>query len=116
MMKLTIPAVLLMMIANSAFGQDDEEFKKWMKAAGNEVGVLRKSPSKSGPEAVASAEKISGIYEQATNYFTKRQVADAVKWSQEGKLAADELAVAAKAGDTDKSEAAFKKLGGTCRP
>ena len=95
--------------------QDEAEFASWMKSAGSELGVLRKSESKSGPEVAASAQKLSGIYEQMTNYFAKRNVGDAVKWSQDGKAAADELAVAAKAGDAEKSAAAFKTLGGTCQ-
>ncbi len=51
-----------------------------------------------------------------TNYFAKRNVADAAKWSQEGKISADELAEAARAAATEKSVAAFKTLSGTCRP
>ena len=66
-------------------------------------------------EAAASAAKLSGIYEQMTGYFAKKNVADAAKLSQDGKLAADELVAAAKSGDAEKANAAFKTLGGACR-
>lgn len=102
-------------LGGAAIAQDDAEFQQWMKATGAELGALRKMDDKTGPEAAASAEKVSGLYEQVAGYFAKKNVADATQMSQDGKVAADELAAAAKAGDSEKANAAFKSLGGTCK-
>lgn len=97
-------------------GQEEAELSKWMKTLGGESGKIRNATTKTGDEVVASAEKIKEAYEHTEAIFAKREMSDAVKWSQDGKAAAADLAAAAKAGDADKVAAAMKTVGGTCRP
>ena len=52
-----------------------------MKAAGASLGVLRKLEKKTGPEAVANAEKLGGIYENMIGFWRQRNAEDAVKLS-----------------------------------
>ncbi len=114
-MKLFTLTMALASFALVLSAQDDAAFQTWMKSTNSEMGVLRKIESKTGPEAAASAEKLSAIYQQVSAYWSAKHADDAVKIADEGKSAADTLAVAAKAGESEKAAAAFKTLGGTCR-
>jgi hypothetical protein len=96
--------------------QDDAKFEEWMKSVDTSAKVLRKLETKTGAETVANAEKLGVAYENMIGYWRQKNAADAVKLSEEGKAAAVELASAAHAGDAEKADAAFKKVGGTCRP
>ena len=98
------------------FAQDDASYQKLMKDLGRESGVIRKADPKTGPDVAASAEKIAVVYDQSKTFWAKRgNTEDAMKWSDEGKEAALELASAAKAGDAAKAGSAFAKMGGTCK-
>jgi cytochrome c556 len=96
--------------------QDDAKFEEWMKSVDTSAKVLRKLEKKTGSETVENAEKIGAAYENMIGYWRQKNAADALKLSEEGKAAAVELASAAHAGDAEKADAAFKKVGGTCRP
>jgi cytochrome c556 len=111
--KLGIPVLLVSVLALP--GQENGELEAWMKATGASLGVLRKLEKKTGPESVAQAEKIGGIYENMIGFWRQRNAEDAVKLSADGKAAAVELASAANADDADKAVAAFNRLGGTCK-
>jgi cytochrome c556 len=110
-----ITALALSLAGFTALAQDDAEFQNWMKATGQANGVLRKANPKTGPEVVAAAEKLGGIYENMIGFWRQRNAADAVKSSEEGKAAAAALAAAAKAGDADKANSAAGALGATCK-
>lgn len=114
LIKIGIPLLLISALALPA--QENENLEAWMKATGASMGVLRKLEKKTGPEAVANAEKIGGIYENMINFWRQRNAEDAVKLSTEGKAAAVELASAAHGDDADKAAAAFTRIGGTCKP
>lgn len=114
LIKIGIPLLLISALALPA--QENESLEAWMKATGASMGVLRKLEKKTGPEAVANAEKIGGIYENMINFWRQRNAEDAVKLSTEGKAAAVELASAAHGDDADKAAAAFTRIGGTCKP
>ena len=96
--------------------QDNGPMEEWMKTTNQSVQALRKMEAKTGPEAVASAEKISAVYENMIGFWRQRNADDAVKLSEEGKAAATELATAAHAGDAAKAADAFKRIGSTCMP
>lgn len=107
---------LSLALASLLSAQDtDPKFQQWMKTTAAEMGSLRKNEAKTGPEAAASAEKLSAIYAEMGAFWTARNATDAAKLSEEGKSGADALAAAAKAGDADKAGAAFKQIGGTCK-
>lgn len=97
------------------FAQEDAAFSEWMKACGSASGALRKLEQKTGPDAVRNAERIGGVYENMIGFWRQRNTADAVKWSEEGKSAAVQLASAASANDPDKAKTAFGKLAETCK-
>jgi hypothetical protein len=97
------------------YAQDDAAYEKAMKALGKDSGMVRKADPKTGAEIAAAAERMASAYETSHDFWTKRGGADAVKWSDDGKAAAVELASAAKAGDAGKAGSAFQKLGATCK-
>ena len=98
-----------------ASAQDDADHVKWMKSLQAEMGAMRKMENKTGPEAAASAAKLSGIYESLNAFYTKKGVEDAAKMSMDGKTAADEATAAIKAGDADKAGKSFMAVGATCK-
>lgn len=97
------------------FAQDDEALFKDMKRIDQHAAALRKMTAKTGDEAASNAEELAKLYGSMGEYWAKKSVDDAAKWSAEGKTAATELASAAKSGDGAKADAAFKAVGGTCR-
>jgi cytochrome c556 len=97
------------------FAQDEAAFQTEMKSMDKHAAVIRKLPAKTGDDVASNAEEIVKLYGSMHQFWAKRNVEDALKWTQEGKTAAEELVSAAKAGDTAKAEAAFKAVGGTCR-
>ena len=114
-MKLLRAGLCLAAFACAMSAQDDVAFQKWMKTIGGQMGALRKMESKTGPEAAESAAKLSAVFGDMGAFWSSRNAEDAVKLSSEGKAAADDLAAAAKAGDAEKANAAFKTIGGTCK-
>ena len=99
-----------------AVAQDDAAYQKIMKEVGRESGAIRKADPKTGPDVAASAEKLAVDFDQSKTYWTQRGGGDdAVKWSEDGKAAALELAAAAKAGDAAKAGSALGKMNGTCK-
>ncbi len=64
---------------------------------------------------MGAAERLGGVYENLIGFWRRRNAADAVKWSAQGKAAALALANAANAGNAESAAAAFKNLGATCQ-
>lgn len=101
--------------ATLVLAQEYTDFTAWMKTSGTALQTLNKLESKTGSEAVSQAERLGGIYENMIGFWRQRNAPDAVKWSEEGKAAALQLASAAHAGNAEQAAAALKTLGGTCR-
>lgn len=95
--------------------QDDAELSKAMKTIGKSMNNLKGMETKTGPEAVANAEKLVASYQTTATYWSAKSVDDASKWTQESLTHAQDLLAAAKAGEQDKAAAAYKDLGGGCR-
>jgi cytochrome c556 len=96
--------------------QEAETFSDWMKAKNVAASALIKMPEKTGPEAIRHAETIAVIFENMIPFWRQHGAADAMKWSEQGKAAAVQLASAAYGGNLEQAAAAFKVVGGTCRP
>jgi cytochrome c556 len=114
-MTATKIAALALIIGLAAVAQQDVEFTAWMKTCGRAFGALNKLDKKAGKEAVSDAERLGGVYEQMIGYWRQRNLADAEKWSAQGKAAATELAAAAFANDADRAGEALKTIGETCQ-
>lgn len=102
-------------LAVSLVAQDDAAFQKNMKAVDAHAKALRGMSARTGAEAAENAEKLAGLYGEMKGFWAKRNAADAVQSSEDGRMAATQLASAAKAGDAEKAETSFKALSGTCR-
>ncbi len=96
-------------------GEENGELVMWMKTSKTALEALQKMDPKSGQHAVRSAERMGSVYEEMIGFWRQRNVNDAVKWSQEGKAAALELATAAYAGDNEKVADSLKALTATCK-
>ena len=107
--------IIAAVAASGLFAQDEAALQTGMKGMDKHAGVIRKLPTKTGDEVASNAEELVKLYGSMHQFWVQRNVEDAVKWTDEGKAAATELAAAAKAGDTAKAESAFKAVGGTCR-
>lgn len=97
------------------FAQEDAEFISQMKMLNDMCGAVRKMEPKTGAEAVKRAERMGSAYESMIQFWRQRSVNDAVKWSEEGKSAALQLASAAAKNDAEKAASAFSALTGTCK-
>ena len=86
-----------------------------MKTTGTASDELKKMEQKTGEEAMRRAEKIAGVYENMIGFWRQRNMSDAVKWSEDGKAAAMQLATAAHANDAEKAKSALASLNSTCR-
>ncbi len=114
-MKATLFGAVLFTFAAGLVAAEYPEFTAGMKALGNVSGTLRKVDKKTGPEVVRGAERMAAVYEEMIGFWRQRGAANAVKWSEEGKAAAVQMASAANAGDAEKVDAAMKALNGTCQ-
>ena len=114
MRKLVLPLAFCAAVGLMS-AQEDAEFSKSMKTIGKNMNALKGMEMKTGPEAADSAAKIAAAYKVTEAYWTKNNVTDAAKWTQEASGFADDLAAAAKAGEQEKAAAAYKSLGGTCK-
>lgn len=110
-----VPAVLV--CVSFAAAEQYPEFTAWMKAAGRTADALTKAENKTGPQVVRAAERLASVYDEMIGFWRQQDpddAADAVKWSEQGKAAALELANAANAGNAERAAAAWKRLDGTC--
>jgi Cytochrome C' len=108
-------AALLLAAGLTAVAEEYPEFVTWMKTTGTASDELKKMEQKTGEQAMRRAERIAGAYENMIGFWRQRNTSDAVKWSEDGKAAAMQLASAAYANDAEKANAALKALNGTCR-
>jgi hypothetical protein len=90
---------LLPAFALAVAAQEYTQLTEWMKTSGDAAKVLAKLEKKTGEQAVSNAERLGGVYEEMIAFWRQRNAADAVKWSEQGKAAAVELASAANAGN-----------------
>jgi hypothetical protein len=107
--------VLLLAGGLTAVAEEYPEFVTWMKTTGTASDELKKMEQKTGEEAMRRAEKIAGVYENMIGFWRQRNASDAVKWSEDGKAAAMQLATAAHANDAEKAKSALTSLNSTCR-
>lgn len=114
-MKTPLVVLLLATAGVTAVAQQYPDLAAGMKASDTATKALHKLEKKTGREAVRYAEYLGGIYESMIGFWRQRNTADAIKWSEQGKAAAVELASAAYAGDSEKAAAAFKAVNDTCQ-
>jgi mono/diheme cytochrome c family protein len=106
-----LPAAFALALAAQEYAQ----LTDWMKTSESASKALSKLEKKTGPEAVSNAERLGGVYEEMIAFWRQRNATDAVKWSEQGKAAAVQLASAANAGDGEGAAAALNVLSSTCR-
>ncbi len=111
--RLAVPLLLVSGIALVA--EEYPEFISMMKMTGQTMGALNKMEKKTGPQAARAAERIGSVYEEMIPFWRQRNAGAAVKTSEEGKAAAAELASAAYSGDAERTDAALKTIGATCK-
>jgi hypothetical protein len=115
-MKIWKLTPLLFLAAGFALvAEEDTGFIAWMKATGTAADNLKKMEQKTGKQAVRNAERIGVVYEEMIGFWRQRNAADAVKWSEEGKAAALQLATAAYSEDNEKAGAALTALSASCK-
>jgi len=108
-------SIALLSCASLVVAQEFSDFTAWMKSSETSMKALNKLPAKSGKDAVREAERLGAVYENMIGFWRQRNAADAVKWSEQGKGAAAQLASAAHAENATEAATAFKTLAGTCR-
>lgn len=105
---------LLLLFGLTVAGQDND-FTSGMKTAAATMGAISKAEKKTGPQITSAGERLGSIYENMIPFWRQRNAADAVKISEQGKIAAAQLASAAFGNDEAKVTTALQTLGGTCK-
>jgi len=95
--------------------EENPEFVTWMKTTKSATDDLKKMEQKTGEQAVRRAERLGTVYESMIGFWRQRNASDAVKWSEDGKAAALQLATAAFAGDAEKAKTAFDAVNNGCK-
>ncbi|HUS07188.1 MAG TPA: hypothetical protein VMZ52_12860 [Bryobacteraceae bacterium] len=117
-MKRKIALALVCLVSTfavAAHADDDADLKASMKAAGGANGKIRKAiEAKAFADAAKDAATLHGAFKKMEEYFAKAGTADAVKWSQDGAAAAQELGKAAAAENGDQATASLKAAAATC--
>src|SRR6266851_3210548 len=105
MLKTVTAGLFALALTGLCFGQSEKDLQGWMKDLNATNGKLRKEVAAKASEDVAKdAEHVAGIYKNLEEFFNGKSMADAVKISQDGRKAAEELV--ASAGDDAKAGAA----------
>jgi cytochrome c' len=115
-MQIWKPILMLSLAAGVVVvAEENPEFVTWMKATKTATDDLKKMEQKTGTQAVRRAERLGTVYESMIAFWRQRNAGDAVKWSEEGKAAALQLATAAYANDADKAKTALEAVNGSCK-
>ena len=78
------------------------------------MGSLKKAAdAKAGSDATAAAKQLDTVFAEVATYWSKRSADDAVKYSEDARAAANEIATAV--GSSGDTSAGFAKLGATCK-
>ncbi|MBC7927146.1 MAG: hypothetical protein H7039_15970 [Bryobacteraceae bacterium] len=107
---------LLLSLVVRASAEHDLQMVAWMKTINQSIDSLREMEKKTGPKAVALAERLGAAYEEMIGYWRQHGAPDAVKVSADGKAAAIVLAAAAYRGEEAQAAESIQKIGATCRP
>lgn len=116
-MRLTAIVLLGTLTVFGLVRQSDEEkeFQAWMKTTFTASSSLRKNiEAKSGEAAATDAARLEAVFKKVGDFWSKRKVDDAVKWSRQAETASSEAGSAARAGDFDKASASLRTLNATC--
>jgi len=117
LMKILLVLLLAVftVFATAPRAQEEEEHAGWMKAAQATAGKLRTNiGNKAADDVATDAEKMVEVFKKCEEFWTKRKIEDAVKWSQQSQAAAKEIAEAAKGGDMEKASTSLRGLMGNC--
>jgi hypothetical protein len=92
--------------------QDEAAYSALMKATPPQVNAIRAAIMANDNAKVATeATKLADMFQQVSDFWTKKQKDDAVKMAQSARDAAKEIGAAK---DADAQNAAVMKLQGTC--
>ena len=92
-----------------------ETHEGYMKTLASVNGTLgKKMMSGDLAGAAKDAQQIAATFADIEKFWTQNNKSDGVKWSQEGRQNATELATALSAGDEPKAQAARKTMSGSC--
>ena len=92
-----------------------ETHEGYMKALSSANAALgKKMMSNDLAGAAKDAQQIAATFADIEKFWAQNNKADGVKWSQEGKQNATDLAAALSAGDDPKAQAARKTMSGSC--
>ena len=84
------------------FGQDEAEYKGWMKSVPPLVGAIRNAPDNDS----ADATKLSDTFDKMASFWKAKSASDAVEFAETARDAAKAIAAGAdKAGNLQKIQA-----------
>ena len=111
-----ITFALTLVLSAGLFAQDDEtQFKDWMKTTGATAGSLRKNlEAKNAEGAAADAKKLQEVFTQVHDFWNKKKIENATKFSSTAQEGFREVGQLASAGKFEEAAATLKTTMGTC--
>ena len=113
--NLIIAVAFTVSAAVTLIAATDQDHVKWMKSVQQVCGNLKKGIEAKDAEAAAKdAKALVGSFKTVGDFYTDRNIPDAVKISKDAEAAAGDVESAVAAKDFEKAAASFKSLMGTC--
>lgn len=95
--------------------QEDADFVNLMKDTGTTISSLRKNlEAKAGEPAAADAKKLQAIFNKVHDFWEKKKIDAATKFSRDANAGFKEVGEFATAGKFDEAAASLKKTMSTC--
>ncbi|MBC7926848.1 MAG: cytochrome c [Bryobacteraceae bacterium] len=114
-MRKVILAVSILAMSASLFAQDEKEYQAWMKTTGATVGSLRKNlEAKNSEASAADATKLQEVFTQVHDFWMKKKVENAAKFSTDAQSGFKEVGQLATASKFDEASASLKTTMGSC--
>jgi cytochrome c556 len=110
-----LPALLVLGFAFWLVGQTEADYSGWMKQVAATKGkVAKEVKGKQNVEAAADATHLAELFKQVGDFWTTRNVSDAMDIAKKAETASTDLAAAANSGDDAKMQASLDTINGAC--
>lgn len=115
MKKFLIASACAVLTAGIVMADEQTDFANWMKATAATSGSLRKNlAAKSGDAAAADAKKLTEIFKEVHDFWMKKKIDAATKFSTDAQNGFKEVGDLATAGKFDEAQASLKKTMASC--
>ena len=115
-MKSTVILILLCAFVLTGLAQQKRPYDVVMKDVNATFASLKKNlDSNTMTSAAEDAAKLQGFFKETEDFWMAFKTKDAIDYSKAGQSDAQNIAAAAKAGNSQKAQAGYSSLGKACK-